>query len=208
MKIFLDFDGTLIDSRQRLYYLFQRLVPNSKLSFEEYWVLKRNGNSHELLFKRFFPTNDYEMFEQSWMQLIETKEFLDLDFPYVNVSGYLANLKKDNNLYLVTSRQFIEGVVYQLKRFEWDMFFDDVLVTKQKFRKEDLVKSVMSPGEKGCMIGDTGKDIQTAKNLGLFSVGVYSGFLSREILVKYQPDILKSCITEFNLEELNSVQYM
>ena len=198
MKIFLDFDGTLIDSRQRLYYLFQRLVPNSKLSFEEYWVLKRNGNSHELLFKRFFPTNDYEVFEQSWMQLIETKEFLDIDSPFDDVSTYLSDLIEDNNLYLITARQSLEGVLYQLEKFGWVSLFEDIFVTQQKSEKDILINPLLSKHEKGCLVGDTGTDILAAKILGLYSVGVYSGFLSKEILRSYRPDLLLPCITDFN----------
>ena len=36
MNIFFDLDGTLLDSKERLYYLFQHLVPECKFSFEEY----------------------------------------------------------------------------------------------------------------------------------------------------------------------------
>ena len=41
MKIFFDLDGTLINSKMRLYSLFQELVSASNLSFDEYWNLKK-----------------------------------------------------------------------------------------------------------------------------------------------------------------------
>ena len=64
MNLIFDLDGTLIDSRNRLYQLFQRLVPESTLSFEEYWKLKRNKISNkDILIHRFcFKDNKIEQF--------------------------------------------------------------------------------------------------------------------------------------------------
>lgn len=199
MNIFLDFDGTLIDSRQRLYQLFQRLVPCSTFNFDEYWELKRNGISHQLILNNHFPNKDYDLFMVHWMKLIETKEYLDLDIPIQGVSSYLANLRaRGDDVYLVTSRQFVSGVVYQLEKFEWLDFFNELLVTQQKYDKRALVKPFLKKDVKGCLIGDTGEDIKTAKDLGLFSVGVCSGFLSKEVLETYKPDLLISDVTKFN----------
>lgn len=203
MTIFLDLDGTLIDSRQRLYQLFQYLIPRSNLSFDEYWDLKRNNISHKLIIDRYFPYINYKVFIESWMSLIETKEYLDLDFPFENVSNYLAKLRVDgNDVYLVTARQFIDGVYYQINKFGWLSCFNDILVTQQKSEKESIIRPLLKNNEKAYFIGDTGKDIQTAKALGVFSVGVYSGFLSKDILLTYQPDLLLSSITEFTVPNL------
>src|SRR2546421_346944 len=48
-KIFFDLDGTLIHAHTRLYRLFQHLVPESKLSYEQYWERKRSPANHELI---------------------------------------------------------------------------------------------------------------------------------------------------------------
>ena len=47
MNIFFDLDGTLIDSKLRLYSLFQKLVPESILTYDEYWKYKMNKISHQ-----------------------------------------------------------------------------------------------------------------------------------------------------------------
>ena len=39
-------------------------------------------------------------------------------------------------------------------------------------------------------VGDSGTDIQTAKNAGLYAVGVTWGFRSKEVLLKYGADVL------------------
>ena len=49
MNIVFDFDGTIIDASERLYRLFQDLVPRSALSKEAYWALKRNKINHNMI---------------------------------------------------------------------------------------------------------------------------------------------------------------
>ena len=39
-------------------------------------------------------------------------------------------------------------------------------------------------------VGDSGTDMQTAKNAGLYAVGVTCGFRSKEVLLKYGADVL------------------
>ena len=54
MNIIFDFDGTLIDSKERLFKLFSFLVPQSNLDFKAYWELKKQGIGHaEILEKHF-----------------------------------------------------------------------------------------------------------------------------------------------------------
>jgi len=48
-QVFFDLDGTLPDSRERLYRLFCELVPESRLSFDKYWALKRRKQDHKTI---------------------------------------------------------------------------------------------------------------------------------------------------------------
>ena len=61
MKIFLDLDGTLIDSKLRLYGLFQELVPESILTYEEYWNYKKDKINHKKILKKYFKFNDCDI---------------------------------------------------------------------------------------------------------------------------------------------------
>jgi phosphoglycolate phosphatase len=74
MNIFFDLDGTIFDSKERLYRLFQELVPQSNLTFEEYWSLKRNKIGHKTIIANYFKDIDFIQFEKKWMELIETKK--------------------------------------------------------------------------------------------------------------------------------------
>jgi phosphoglycolate phosphatase len=209
MKIFFDLDGTLIDSRVRLYTLFQKLVPKSEFSFEEYWELKRNNLNHSIILKQYFNYFEKEisLFENNWKDLIEDENLLKLDKPFRGVSKYLLSLKKGGiNSYLVTSRQFETKVCKQLNDFGWLDVFSDILVTQQKSRKEDIIKYLITYNKNEWIVGDTGSDIQCGKILGLKTVAVLSGFLNAFTLASYNPDIIVENVTLFNPNELLIIQ--
>ena len=76
-NLFLDLDGTLIDSRRRIYNLFQEMLPESQLSFDEYWKIKRSRVSQEkLLTERFcFDPEAVQRFKADWLAKIEEPDF-------------------------------------------------------------------------------------------------------------------------------------
>ncbi len=193
MNIFFDLDGTLIDSRERLYQLFQKLVPQSKLSFDKYWSYKRNKIGHsEILVTHFnYSDNGIAEFQNKWMQEIELSEWLVLDKPFEGVTPFLNQLKQECNLFVVTARQFESQAIKQIDQLGWSNIFSDILVTNQKFEKYDLLTRLADNIERSdWFVGDTGKDIQTGKRLGINTAAVLSGFLNAEKLSEYKPDII------------------
>lgn len=192
MNLFFDLDGTLFDSRARLYRLFQSLVIDSSLSFEEYWTIKRRGFSHsEILRERFSYSNeDYREFEKLWMEKIEATEWLALDQPFVGVKEFLFDLKSNHQLFVVTARQFEHMAIDQINNVGWGNIFKEILVTSQQKEKYELIRDVIIPKKEDWFIGDTGKDIQTGKQLKINTAAVLSGFLSGEKLKEYLPDII------------------
>ncbi len=201
MNLFIDLDGTLIDSKLRLYQLFQYLVIDSELSFEEYWELKRNKIDHkEILSSKFNYTNDqYITFLNKWMSEIELEKWLDLDIPFNGVTSFLENMSKQNSLHVVTARQSSKNTLAQLKKFNWDNYLDSVFITEQKHSKLDLVKNNINVTSDDWFIGDTGKDIEVGKKLGIKTAAVLSGFLNEKCLIGYNPDIIIENITNFEL---------
>lgn len=190
MKMFFDLDGTLVDAKPRMYKLWQQLVPSSRLSFDEYWHLKRDKISHEKLLKEKFHYSGeaVEAFLKEWMTGIEDPQLLAMDEPFAGVHGFLANCSKTNELYIVTARQFEDQAVQQISQYPWAGYITRVLVSNKANGKFDLVKELLNTDDHGWFIGDTGKDIQTGKALGLKTAAVLSGFLSRERLLEYHPD--------------------
>jgi phosphoglycolate phosphatase len=206
MNIFFDLDGTLIDSRQRLYQLFQSLVPTSELSFDEYWALKRNKISHkEILLSKFNYSNEqYSDFEKKWMSEIELEKWLQLDTPFEGIVDVLLLLSKNHDLFVVTARQSESIALEQIKSFGWENIFTKILVTQQQQEKHDLIKNAVRVTPEDWFIGDTGKDIQTGKLLGIKTAAVLSGFLSKESLLPYQPDIIINTVLDLKTDKITN----
>jgi phosphoglycolate phosphatase len=204
MNIFFDLDGTLIESRPRLYQLFQFLIPNSDLSFYEYWDLKRNKINHkEILTSKFnFSEGQYIHFEQKWMLEIEQERWLELDHPFEGVTDFLIQLNQQYNIFLVTARQSKETVLNQVRKFGWEDIFSDILVTEQKQGKHLLIKNAVQLNHTDWIVGDTGKDIETGKYLGINTAAVLTGFLNEESLKAYLPDKILINVLELNANEL------
>jgi len=204
INIFFDLDGTLIDSMFRLYKLFSDLVSDSKLSYDEYWELKRNKVDHNTILKNFFLFNQQQIdeFQNKWMQNIESKFYLGFDKPFHGTTEFLKNLKNNDKLklYLVTSRQFNDGVQWQLNNFGWSNIFDGVFVTGQKKEKHELIASQFKVSSFDWIIGDTGKDIETGKILEIRTAAVLSGFRNREVLLNYSPNLIINNVCDLNIK--------
>lgn len=190
MEIIFDLDGTLINCEERLYRLFQNLVPESNLSKKEYWDLKRNKKNHEYILTNIFGKDAefIENFNNSWLIYIEKKQYLDLDqlFDYT-ISG-LNDLLKNNILYLVTSRQSRSMLMYELECLNLKGYFKEIYVTEHKTDKYSLINSNIQIKDDTILVGDTGYDVNTGKRLGIKTMAVSSGFLSKDVLLKYNPD--------------------
>lgn len=200
MNIFFDLDGTLIDSRDRLYKLFQYLVVESQLSFDNYWDFKRNKINHTAILTNHFNYSALliKEFERDWMANIEMSEWLGLDKPFDGVSDFLKQLSKQHDLYVVTARQFEGTAFQQIESFGWQGIFKKVFVTQQKKEKHELINSAITIDKNDWFVGDTGKDIQTGKQLGIRTAAVLSGFLNENMLVQYDPDVIVDSVINLN----------
>lgn len=198
-KILFDLDGTLIDSRQRLYQLFCTMVPESHLSFDEYWDLKRNKTDHAAILSNYFqwPEEKINDFKREWLQLIEQPEWLSLDTVFEGVYQVMQQLNNECDLYLFTARQSEEKLLNQLQQLNLLTYFKKVFVTQQKINKEDLIKeSNLVIHSYDIAVGDTGADINLGKSIGCISIAVTSGFCSEKVLEGYHPDYVLHSICD------------
>lgn len=202
MNIFFDLDGTLVDSRLRLYKLFQFLVPESNLHYDAYWEFKKNKISNQKILQDQFSYTSIkiETFVSSWMKLIEHDDFLKFDSIYDGVKTKLMELEADASLYVCTARQFREPVLSQLEKFGLLEFFKGVMVTHQKYTKDQLIKKHV-PNYKSTdwFIGDTGHDMQIGKKLKINTCAVTCGFLNLSVLEEYAPTLILNSIAEFSI---------
>ena len=199
-NLFFDLDGTLISPEQRMYKLFCELCPENNFSCEEYWSLKRKKINQNDFLKNFFNYSDEEIsrFKKNWLEKIEEKKRLTDDKPIENIEKLLKKLSQNYKLFIVTNRQDKKFVIEQIKNFGWFDFFDKILITEQKRTKADLIKEYVVLTSGDIFIGDTGEDILTAKELGIKSIAVTYGFLDKEILQEYNPDIIIEKVEDFD----------
>ena len=199
LNIIFDFDGTLIDSKERLFKLFSFLVPESEFNFEDYWTLKKQGIGHaEILEKNFkFQSNAIQEFQTKWHHEIEKQNWINYDTPILGVKEKLNSLFENHQLHLVTARQSYETAVRQINTLSWDKYFKSILVTKQEKEKSQLILENIEIKKEDWIIGDTGKDILTGKTLQINTAAVLSGFLNEAKLKSYNPDIIIDSVANF-----------
>jgi phosphoglycolate phosphatase len=198
-NIIFDLDGTLIDSKLRLYKLFQHLVPNSTLSYQDYWAFKKCKISNEtILHEKFsFKNSQIERFVIDWMILIESPQFLSFDKNFEGIHEALESVKSLASLHVCTHRQNKPAVNEQLENLGLMPFFETVLVTEQVISKRDLIVEIQGLGSEDWFVGDTGVDVEVGKSLNIKTCGVLSGFLNRQSLEHSKPDLIKLSIVEF-----------
>lgn len=200
LNIIFDLDGTLINSKLRLYTLFQSLVPVSQLSYTEYWDFKQKKTTNEMILVNQFAYSKEAIaaFLREWMDLIEAPEFLALDENFSGVSASLARLKERAQLSVCTARQHRTSALEQLERLNLLQFFNLVLVTERQYSKDWLIHNyVPCLTSSDWMLGDTGEDINVGKRLNIKTCGVLSGFLNKRSLLAYEPDLILDSIADF-----------
>lgn len=195
MNIIFDLDGTLLDSSERLYRLFQELVPESHLSKDQYWNLKRNQLSHQIILSRYFQGHDFNEFNLQWMKHIEDENYLMMDFVFDDTVYVLRYLSRKANIILLTARQYEKRLVSELQRLNIKDYFNMILTTASRYTKEELLRKCLFDGEliKGqndIFVSDMGKDILLGQSLGYKTIAISHGFMNKEHLLKYYPDYI------------------
>ena len=201
MKIIFDLDGTLICSKKRLYELFCNLIQSRDLSFSDYWNLKYIGNTNQDILRERFDYTKAEIsnFVNGWMKKIESDYYLEMDTLIDGTIEFLERIIQNNSLYICTARQSTCQVAKQLESLSISKYFENIFVTEQKNSKAELLKnSGLKFTKHDWIIGDTGHDIITGKEIGINTCAVLSGFMSLDALIGYSPDIIVANIAKID----------
>ena len=211
-----DLDGTLLNTIGDLavgcdHMLSLRGLPTH--TYEEYCSFVGNGIMR--LVERALPeelrTADYvkaarKDFVDFYIDHIDTHTV-----PYQGMVELVAELQQRGAKLAVASNKFQAGTEKLIKKFfptiEWVEVCGnrEGVPLKPDTALVDMILEKAALEREGCvMIGDSGVDIQTARNAGIKSVGVSWGFRSREELAENGADYIADNATEL-LEILETI---
>lgn len=195
---FLDFDGTLVDSRPRIHRLFCELAGGDPLGFEGFWELKRAGASQRQLLREHWAIDGEaaEGFRRRWLQQIEDEDRLREDRPFEGADELLAGLAERGPVHIVTGRQSAEKARRQAASFGWDRYLAGVRATGLSEPKAALIAAVAATTPGSVMVGDSGEDIDAGRAAGLGTVAVAYGFSGRDRLLGHGPDLVVDSIRQ------------
>lgn len=198
--VIFDLDGTLLNTLGDL-----RAATNHALevrglpphSMEE--IRQFIGNGIRLLICRAMPEGTPEA--EIDAALDDFKAYYaahihDRTVPYDGIPQLLTALKKRGIKVAVLSNK-IDSASQQLIEYffpgKTDVVFGEHVGVPRKPDPTSCRMVMQQLGvqpEQVLYVGDSGTDMQTAKNAGLYAVGVTWGFRSKEVLLKYGADVL------------------
>lgn len=203
MKLFLDFDGTIVDVSSRHYRVYTEAlagVNGTPLTKAEYWQLKRNRVNWPDILTRSDVAEDLQpAFMEAFISLIENPEMLKLDLVIGDVFQTLKGLSAKHELFLVSLRRHQDRLEKQVTELGLAPYFMKIISGHTEYKGYDLKVEIISDlktDESGVVVGDTETDVRAAQALSLISVAVVSGIREEEYLRSLNPDYVIDDMTQ------------
>lgn len=203
-----DLDGTLLDTIGDLAEACNHMLALRGLGLhtrEEYAQMVGNGILN--LVMRALPeelrTTEYVAAAREDFLAYYTANIDRYTAPYEGIREVLHTLQNEGWRMAVASNKFDEGTKQLVASIFPEVDFKAVYGNREGFPlKPDkalldiIIKECEATAETTTMIGDSGVDMQTARNAGVRSIGCSWGFRSREELEKYGADYIVDKPTE------------
>ena len=203
-----DLDGTLLDTIGDLAEACNYMLSLRELGShtrEEY--AKMVGNGIFNLVKRALPeelrTDEYAMAARADFLDFYTANIDRHTRPYEGIYEVLRTLQDEGWSLAVASNKFDEGTQKLVRSIFPDIHFSAIYGNKEGFPlKPDaalldlIIKECDADVATTWMIGDSGVDIQTAKNAGVHSIGCSWGFRPRTELEEFGADYIVNAPSE------------
>lgn len=203
--VIFDLDGTLADSINSIAYSMNRALEKAELptfSNEEY--KKFVGDGADILIKRCLTAcgdvewSNYSRVYEAYQYFFE-KDCMYQVCAYEGIQELLGELKSRGCKLAVLSNKPHERTVDVVNSLFGEGYFDFVQGQVKDIPKKPSPAGVFHILKQLCMesselvyVGDTGTDMKTGKDAGVFTVGVLWGFRDREELEDNQADVIIS----------------
>jgi len=205
--VIFDWDGTLMDSVDRIVYSMQASA--IALSFEppSYNQAKQIiGLSLPKAIQTLFPNADEEQvqilmaqYKHQYVEVNTTPTPL-----FNNALELLTQLKKENKLLAVATGKARAGLQRVWQVSDTEHFFIASRCADECASKPDpdMINSLLNElnikKHEAVMIGDTSFDLEMAQRAGVDSIGVTYGVHDTEVLSKYQPKVIVDSLAELH----------
>ncbi len=184
--IFLDLDCPLLEGKYRHYKCYEDIIKKhggTALEIDYYWEFKRSKITRDIVLEKSNFQESYDVFFTEWMSNIENEQYLNLDTLKPEVIETLKSWKNiTDKIVLVTMRQNREYLLNQLDKLGVLFLFDEVIdcPPQRKNTKYEALKDKIF--NNAIFIGDTEEDTNTAKMLGIKSIGITNGLRNKIFL--------------------------
>ncbi len=194
-KCFIDFDGTIVSNKKRLYYFYINNIPTQfqgLIDINDFWTLKRYGiHEIEWLNNKLNANINRVEYDEKKKELIETEQYIQFDelFPF-SISA-LKRISKDFSLILVSRRSNPQQLMKEIEIFNITSFFTNFIILPHGNQtKANAITQQYQIQNNDILIGDTEDDIKSGCLLKINTYFVLSGIRDKWILNKFPNDII------------------
>lgn len=188
-NLYMDFDGTLVSNKQRLYRFFINNIPDEYqevLSEDAFWELKRKG-IHELdwINSHYNACLDKCSYDEQKKRDIEKPEYLQYEMLFPCTIDSLIKLHSRYRLVLVSRRSKPEGLYAELERFSLRNLLDEIhVIPHDGTPKDEYIRKQFKVSMRDVFVGDTEDDIVAGRKLNIRTYLVLSGIRDEGIITK------------------------
>jgi len=203
--VIFDWDGTLMDSVDRIVFSMQASAIALSFTPPSYEQAKQIiGLSLPKAIQTLFPSANEEQVKtltaEYKHQYVDANTTPSPLFEHAHI--LLTHLKKENKLLAVATGKGRGGLQRVWQATETAHFFHASRCGDESISKPDpdminsLLKELNIEKHQAVMIGDTSFDLEMAQMAGVDSIGVTHGVHNDEILSKYQPRAIVDSLAE------------
>lgn len=185
-KLFIDLDGTLIDSMPRHYKVFEyslsKVGISCNTSYNRFSMLKRDGMSTKQIYEKELYSNSYiDEVINIWEHNIESVAFLKGDQFFCDAEPAMAFFSNNYETVLVTARKNKAAVFELIHSSFCERFLSEIFVVDPFNASSEKASYISANSKEGdIIIGDTEVDFESGEVTGLKAFLLNRGFRSEK----------------------------
>ena len=205
MTVYLDLDGTILDTSVRYHRLHAKLLREmgaQPLDPGDYWAAKRMAKSeYQLGIERGLPPGLAKEYAERWTTGVEDAELLHLDQPLHGALEAVASLHSYDRLVLVSLRQYRYRLWEQLtwwglERLMAAVFSADPRGAAKDVKAELIRMDACFSRQDAVVVGDSEVDMHAGRALEIPTYAVLTGIRCRSLLESCEPTWVGAALKE------------